>query len=144
MRSTAFLGLVVFLLATPLRAQDNARLAPMLQHVIDLPEMEQVFSELGIAEQLCLVQTPVLPPDVRLAKFGQELVVHATQESAYFRCGAAYVRFTEVTVFESSRVAVTAYVRGPEDRSVGGGVDLWLVLKEESHGWTLERFGHTK
>ena len=144
MRYAAYLALVAFVLATPLKAQDNDHLAPMLQYVIDLPEMEQVFGDLGITEQLCLAQTPVLPPDIRLVKFGRELEVHDNEESAFFRCGGAFIKFTEVSASESSSVAVSAFVHGPKIRRVGDGTDVSLVLKQQSDGWTLESFRHAK
>ena len=138
MRYAAILTLVAFVLATPLRAQDNDRLAPMLQYIIDLPEMEQVFSDLGITKKLCLVQTPVLPPEIRLEKFGRNLDVHEDEESAFYRCGGAFVKFTGVSVTESSSVAVSAFVHGPKTNPAGDGIDVSLVLKEESEDWSLE------
>lgn len=138
MKYAAFLALVVFVLATPLKAQDNNRLAPMLQYVIDVPEMEEVFSELGITEKLCLAQTRVLASGIRLTKFGQELEVH-DEESAFFRCGA-YVKFTDVSVSESSSVAVSAFVVGPKMRRADDGIHVSLLLKEQSNSWTLESF----
>lgn len=142
MRYAACLALAAFVLATPLKAQDDSRLTPMLQFVIDLPEMEQVFSALDITEQLCLAQSPVLPPGIRLTKFGQELDVH-DEEGAFFRCGA-YVKLTGLSASESSRVVVNAFVFGPKSPRAGDGADVSLVLKEQSEGWTLESFRSTE
>lgn len=140
MRYAAALTLLALVFATPLKAQNNDRLAPMLQYVVDLPEMEQVFSGLGITGKLCLVQTSVLPPEIRLVKFGRNVDVHEDEESAFYRCEGAFVKFTDVSRRESSRVAVSAFVHGPRTSPVGDGIDVSLVLKEQSDGWSLASF----
>lgn len=140
MRYAAFVSLVALLFASPLKAQDSDGVTSMLQYVLDLPEMEEVFDELGIREELCLAQTSVVPPGIRLVKFGRDVVVHEDEESAFFRCGGAFVTFTDIAKRESSSVSVRASVHGRKTHPVGADTEVSLVLKTQPEGWSLERF----
>jgi hypothetical protein len=140
MRYAVVLTLVSLLFTTPLEAQDSNRLAPMLQYVIDLPEMEQVYSDLGITEKLCLVQTSVVPPEIHLVRSGRNIDVHEDRESAFYLCEGAFVQFTDISVMESSTTTVHAFVHGPKTHPVGDGINVSLVLEEQSERWNLKTF----
>jgi|GEM_PF-6139507 len=138
MRYVVCIALLALVLATPLKAQEDSQMELILQSVIDLSEMEQVLNDFRITEKLYLVQTPVLQPDMRLMKFGQQLEV-TNEESAYFR-SRAYVKFTDVSETEPSGVVVSALVSRPGMHGPGEGVQLSFVLKAQEAGWILDSF----
>ena len=138
MRYVTCITLLALVLASPLKAQESSQTELILQYVIDLSEMEQVLNDFRITEKLYLVNTPVLQPEMRLIKFGQQLEV-TDEESAYFR-SRAYVKFTELSETEPSSVVVSALVSRPGMHGPGEGVQLSFVLKEQEDGWILDNF----